>query len=396
MGRSEEHPVTQVSALFPGSYEESRARFRGEIQRVRKLWPGARLEGHRLALAEDDDLTIDWIEADPLERREKLLILTTGEHGIEGRVGSAMLCLFLAEFLPRLEPQSTGLLFVHAINPWGMKHGRTSNARNVDLNRNFVRDPDAFDPAINPDYGRLGSTLNPEGPIRSLFWSNVSFFLRLLWHMAALGTGRLRQAALLGQYRFPSGIYYGGEALQEETRVLIDLYRRHIRGHERVVHLDMHTGYGPRYQMGLVNSALEPRDSQELARRFGYPLAVKADPSEFYPIQGDMIDYVYTLVGEEFPEVGLYATSFEFGTLGDSLPAALRSLRAVVFENRMHRFGAGNQGVREWVEGEFRELYVPQEERWRAAAVADARQAFEGILGTEGFLSRSQTQASEE
>jgi hypothetical protein len=388
--------VAQVSALFPGSYEESRARFRGEIHRVRQLWPGARLGGHRLALAEDDDLTIDWIEADPLERREKLLILTTGEHGIEGRVGSAMLRLFLEEFLRRLAPQSTGLLFVHAINPWGMKHGRTANARNVDLNRNFVRDPDVFDPAINPDYGRLASTLNPEGPIRSLFWSNVSFFLKLLWHGVTLGPGRLRQAALLGQYRFPSGIYYGGESLQEETRVLIDLYRRHIRGHERVVHLDVHTGYGPRYQMGLVNSALEPRDSQELARRFAYPLVVKADPSEFYPIQGDMIDYVYTLVGEEFPEVGLYATSFEFGTLGDSLPAVLRSLRAVVFEKRMHRFGAGNQGVREWVEGEFRELCVPQEERWRAVAVADARQAFEGVLGAEGFLSRSQSQAPEE
>ena len=100
--------MAQVSALFPGSYEESRARFRGEIHRVQRLWPSARLGGHRLALVEDDDLTIDWIEADPLERREKLLILTTGEHGIEGYVGSAMLCLFLEEFLNRLEPIRRG------------------------------------------------------------------------------------------------------------------------------------------------------------------------------------------------------------------------------------------------------------------------------------------------
>ena len=120
---------------------------------------------------------------------------------------------------------------------------------------------------------------------------------------------------------------------------LIDLYRRHIRGYERVVHLDMHTGYGPRYQMGLVNSPLEPRDSEELARRFAYPLVVKADPSEFYPVQGDMIDYVYTLVREELPEVGLYATSFEFGTLGDSLPAHVRSLRTLILENQMHWSG---------------------------------------------------------
>jgi hypothetical protein len=65
----------------------------------------------------------------------------------------------------------------------------------------------------------------------------------------------------------------------------------------------------------------------------------------------------------------------------------------VVFENRMRRFGAGSQNVRERVEREFRELYVPQEERWRAVAVADARRACDGILGAEGFLSRFQAQS---
>jgi predicted deacylase len=388
MGRSEEARVAHISTLFPQSYEESRARFRQNLRRVQRLWPDARLECY--PLGGDEDLTIDWIQAQGLERREKLLMFTTGEHGIEGYVGSAMLQLFLEEFLPRLEPirTSAGLLLVHAINPWGMKHRRRTNGENVDLNRNFAWGPKALDTSANPDYGRLAAALNPQGPIRSLFWSDLSFFLKLLRHVASLGLQRFRRATLLGQYRFPRGIFYGGESLQEETRVLMDLYRNHIRGYEQVVHFDMHTGYGPRYQMSVVNSSLESRDSEELARRFSYPLVVKADASEFYAMQGDMIDYVYALVREELPEVRLYATSFEFGTLGDSLPAALRSLRAMVLENQMHWFGAASQNVRRRVEQEFRELYAPQEERWRAVAVADARRAFEGILRAEGFLAQ--------
>lgn len=374
-----------VSALFPRSYEESRARFRSNLGLIRRLWPNARLMHHRLT--GEEDLTIDWIQAGSLERNEKLLLFTAGEHGIEGYVGSAMLELFLEEYLPRLEPRSTGLLLVHAINPWGMKHRRRTNGRNVDLNRTFVWDPSSLDKSFNPDYGKLEPFLNPKGPVRSLFASYISFLVQLLGNLARLGPQRLREATLLGQYRFPQGLFYGGESIQEETKVLMGLYRDHMREYEQSVHLDMHTGYGPRYQMSLVNSWMEPRDSAELERQYSYPLVVKANPSEFYSIQGDMIDYVYTLTRNEFPDKRLYATSFEFGTLGDSASAMIRSLCIGVLENRLHWFGTNNPKVRERIERDFQELFAPQEEHWRAKAVADARQAFQGILRAEGFIS---------
>ena len=377
--------MADVRALFPTSYEESRARFRQGLKLVRRCWPSAQLGCHRLS--EDEDLTIDWIQAEGLERNEKLLLLTTGEHGIEAIVGSAVLQLFVEEVLVRLKPESTGLLLVHVINPWGMKHGRRTNRENVDLNRNFVWDVTSLDQSFNSNYARLDPFLNPAGPLGDLFLSKLFFLLRLLGSVVFLGMQRFRQAALLGQYRFPRGLYYGGQALQEETRVLMDLYRNRIRQYEQVVHLDVHTGYGPRYQMSVVNSWMERRDSHELKLQFSYPRVVKTDPAEFYSIQGDMVDYVYALVQNEFPDRRLYAASFEFGALGDSPAAALRSLRAMALENRMYWFGVKNQAVRERIERDFQELYAPQEERWRAKALADARQAFQGILGAEGFLS---------
>ena len=376
--------MADVNTLFPESYAASRARFREDVHVVEERWPEARLEHH--GLSGDEDLTIDWIKAPARERQQKLLMFTTGEHGIEAFVGSAMLRLFLDEFLPRLNPEDTGLLLVHAINPWGMQHRRRTNRANVDLNRNFVPDPAFLDRSFNPCYDRLRPLLNPEGPLRSVSTCTLSFSLGLIRCMASLGAGQLAEATLLGQYCFPGGLYYGGEALQEETRVLCDLYRDHIRAYEQVVHLDMHTGYGPRYQMSVVNSWMEPRDSAELERAFCYPLVVKTNPAEFYGMRGDMIDYLYDLVRSQFPHKRFYSTSFEFGTLGDSLSARLRSLRTMIFENRVHWFGARSPAVRARVEREFEELFAPREERWRKKAVSDARQACEGILRAEGLL----------
>ena len=329
---------------------------------------------------------MDWITADALQDKTRLLIFTTGEHGIEGYVGSAVLQLFLNEFLPRLDPHSTGLLLIHAINPWGMEHRRRTNAANVDLNRNFGGSH-AFNSSLNLEYVRLASLLMPQGSIRSLFLSHLAFAIRLLRSLVTIGPQALRKATLLGQYCFPQGIYYGGETWQEETRTMIELYRTRMREYEHIVHLDMHTGYGPRYQMSLVNSCLEPTDSREFVERFGYPRVVKSDPAEFYSIQGDMVDWVYTLVRNEFPGKRLYSTSFEFGTYGDSMLAALHSLRTMILENQLHWFAA-SAGVQARIQHDFQELFLPREERWREAALANARRALEGIFRAQDFLAR--------
>ncbi|MGW8249614.1 MAG: DUF2817 domain-containing protein, partial [Anaerolineales bacterium] len=150
------------------------------------------------------------------------------------------------------------------------------------------------------------------------------------------GAAALGKYARVGQYHDPRGIYYGGTQLQEETRLLMKLYRRQLQPYRQILHLDIHTGYGPRYQMGLVNSALEPRDSEGLATEFHYPLVWKANTSEFYDIQGDMIDFIYQLVDNEFPDKGLYGTAFEFGTFGSSVLAAVRDLRATILENQLY------------------------------------------------------------
>lgn len=397
MSRSRVNPATRmaasarIAALFPRSYEGSRARFRQNLDRVQQFWPSARLGAHRLSSAEG--LTIDWIEAKPLVSCERLLILTIGEHGIEAYLGSAVMQVLIDEFLHRLPNEEAGLLLVHVINPWGMKYRRRVNSQNVDLNRNFIwasgsaGDCDSsYEPVFNPKYDSLSPFLNPQKPISSRLTSNYLFAYRLLRNLMRHGAATMGTYTRIGQYHDPRGIYYGGAQLQEETRVLMKLFRRQLNPYRQILHLDIHTGYGPRYQMGLVNSSLEPRDSPGLATEFHYPLVLKANTGEFYQIRGDMIDYVYQLVYEDFPDKGLYGTAFEFGTFGSSVLAALRDLRATILENQLYWHGSRSKSTRTWIKREFEELYFPSEAKWRAKAIADARRAFEGILRAEGFF----------
>jgi hypothetical protein len=383
--------MTPLSLAFPASYEESRARFRQYLAQVQQRWPSAWLGQHRLA--GDEDLTIDWLAAEPLVGREQVLVVTTGEHGIEAYVGAAMLQHLVDDYLPRLDPRRTGLLLVHAINPWGMKHRRRVNRDNIDLNRTFIWNaapgaPTAalHDPAFNPDYARLTALFQPAGALGAYAPAELGFMARLAGTVAKMGVKRMGAASSLGQYAFPRGIYYGGQDRPEETGALMALYRQCFERYTHVVQLDMHTGYGPRYQMSVVTSEFEPRTSADLRQQIGYPLVVKANAAEFYAIRGDMIDYVYTLWREAFSDRRLFSATFEFGTLGDSLFSQYCDRRAVVFENRLHWYGSPSPAVRARVARDFKALFFPEAPDWCAKALADFQQAAEGILRVEGVL----------
>ena len=120
---------------------------------------------------------------------------------------------------------------------------------------------------------------------------------------------------------------------------------------------------------------------------------VKTTDDKFFPILGDMIDYIYTLLQHESldlpPSQGgkpLFAATLEMGTLGDGTLDSIRSLIAMIMENQVYCHGAGSPGVRQRVAQDFEALYRPADAQWQASVLADARQAFRGILHAEGFM----------
>jgi hypothetical protein len=367
----------------PTDYQESRQQFRDYLPVIHKTWPRAHL--HQYELQVDRDLSIDWLRADAHKHRQNLLVISTGLHGIEGYIGSAVIQLFINEFLPRILSETTGILLIHSLNPWGMKHWKRINPNNVDLNRNFISGGFSSPELINRDYPRLLTFLCPERPLRNLTAEKAGFAAGLLMTILRLGTSRLREAVLMGQYDYPTGIYYGGQSIQEETGILMKLYQEAFRGYRRIVHLDLHSGYGPRDQMTVVTSPLDERDAQAIKHHYHLDRVAGANPDEFYSMHGDMNDWEYELVRNKFTGASIFAANFEFGTYGNSFLAEARSLRINILKNQKNQFG-GSPKAGTWVDREYRELYFPDEPAWFDKVQLDSRQAFSGILATEKII----------
>lgn len=362
---------------IPDSYEHSRERFRSRLDLLYPLWPAARLTS--ISLSKESDLTTDVLLAEAQAARDRLIVLSTGLHGIEGYLGSAALELFFEEYLHRLDPQTTGLLLVHAINPWGMKHWKRTNPENVDLNRNFIDDDFSSLLRFNADYPALSFFLNPQRPLGNLLVEKIRFAAQTVQKLLTFGPRRIREASLMGQYHQPEGIYFGGAALQPETKAMMELYRSAFAGYQEIIHIDMHTGYGPRDQMTLVTSPHEKMTAAETTARYGTPRVAAANPDEFYTMKGDMTDWEYQLVEKEFPGTKFFGAACEFGTFGESILQGARSLRITIFKNQLNQHGASAKTAA-WVENEYRELYLPAEAAWFEKAMSDARQTFNAVF----------------
>lgn len=371
-----------MDGYFPASYEDSRSRFLQDVELLRPMWCSSRLESHQLK--KHPDLSIDWVWLEP-RVKENLIMISTAEHGVEGFVGSAVLKIFMDEFARRFDPEKTGLLLLHTINPWGMKHHLRVNPNHVDLNRNFIYNGH-YDLSINPEFSRLTDFLSPKRPVRSLKSEALPFLARVLKNMIYPGRQVVQTAALLGQHKNPKGVYFGGEQVQEETLVLMELYRSALENYQTFLQMDVHTGYGPRYQMTIIIPPNDPIHSAEAIQRFRYPLVQKIDANEFYAISGDMGEYVYRLRDAEFPGKNVLAGGFEFGTFGNSLPSLIRSLRITILENQLRHHGAISDRAAQEIRSEYEDLFFPSERKWREKALADTRQAFEGLFKSYNLI----------
>ena len=370
-----------MMSFFPESYDQSRLRFIQDSACVRDRWPRSRLE--KYSLEKFNDLSMDWLWLEP-HRKDFLVMITMAEHGIEGYAGSAMLKLFMEEYLPRFNPENTGVLLVHAINPWGMKYHLRNNPNNVDLNRNFIHNG-IFHTEHNRYYDLFANFLNPSRRVGHLNLEAIQFYANVARYMVYPGRKLLQAATLLGQSRHSKGVYFGGVEHQEETKVLMNLYRSALSQYQNFIQLDMHTGYGPRYQMSFLVPSRDSISSAEASKKFNYPLVQKVDADEFYAIHGDMGEYVYELRDAEFPRTNVFAGGFEFGTYGDSLPGLVRSLQTTILENQLRHHGAISDRVQDQIRALYEELFIPAEAGWREKALADCRQAYDGVFRSFGI-----------
>lgn len=220
---------------FAPTYAVARERFR-----QRAMASGAKLDArvHPDALGPAaEPLSIDLARLGPTDS-ERLLVIISGTHGVEGFAGSAIQCALLERWAEA--PPTVGVLLVHALNPFGFAHIRRVNEDNVDLNRNFL--PDHGAPPPDPGYSALHHLLLPSdwtGPGRT------AADAELMQRAHAEGPRALQMAVTTGQYGHPDGMYFGGNGPAWSNRCLRRIIEREVAGVAQVGVIDIHTGLGP-------------------------------------------------------------------------------------------------------------------------------------------------------
>lgn len=367
------------SDSFLTNYDEVRNNLQKRIYFLEK--DGVKVEYTEHAIDEKDHLYIDNLYIPALKEQKNLIVLTTGVHGMEGYIGSVMLDVFFEEIFTELDKNVTGVLVIANVNPYGMKYMRRYNENNVDLNRNFIMDWEDFDLASNKDYPKVQSFLEPTGKIGNAFWHEVGFYLCLAKEAIFTGADVISDALLTGQYESPKGVYYGGNGDEASTTYLKGVFNDCLDGeYENIVHIDIHSGYGPRYNMVIFNSVYETMTEAETKKAFGYDYVISHDSESFYATTGDTTDYFYRLAESKKTDKELFSTCFEFGTIGDEFFNTILSLKYTVDENRNHWYPTKSSTTAEVVKENYYELFYPTEKEWREKTIEDFKTATKGVL----------------
>ena len=232
------------------------------------------------------------------------IIHSSGTHGVEGYLGSAVQIRFLHELFLQNEAsimQNKGqekaseyeneqvrkILLIHAVNPFGMRHHRRTNENNVDLNRNVLapdkikdvieRDPNYFgyvdlDPALNPVDSPIPRQIVKDLPELSSYnaihefmkevWSIASVIGSIVKIIASKGYSNGKRTVVSAQYHKKEGIFYGGNGRWENSVVAVQhaidefagfsLSSRDAETQSKVFWIDVHTGLGKYGSYALI------------------------------------------------------------------------------------------------------------------------------------------------
>lgn len=361
-----------MAEVYPLDYSRARAGFLAAAEQADARLRTVLLPGHRGP--DGGELRMDTAYLGP-PSPAKLLVTVSGTHGIEGFCGSACQTgVLLREGVAKAAVSTTtGVLLVHALNPYGFAYLRRVNEDNVDLNRNFV---DHGAPPHNDAYDAVHRTLVPADAAE---FSPGELVANLTALRDKLGPQRLQEAVTRGQYRHPDGLFYGGHSPAWSRRVFETVVAEQIAGAAHVAYIDLHTGLGERGVGEPIFRGGRDADALQRARSwYGDALTVSEHgTSSSTPIVGNTATAVADGLGAGSR---LTAITLEFGTQPG--PEVLLALCA---DTWLHRHLPPRDAVRSDLKRLIRGAFSPADDaRWREQVLQRAREVFgQAVAGLE-------------
>jgi len=366
---------------FPKNYEDARAQFLAQAQAIADRHPGAETRSFNVPSAKDPNLYVDELFVPSIASPVSLLVLTSGVHGLEAGLGSAVQLQFMREFLPQAAAKGVAVWIVHCLNPYGYKFGRRTTEENINLNRNFGTNFTVPNPGylkLAPHFERKKKASGFLHPLKTL-----SFLTKLLVS-GDFNERTLSQAISQGQFTNPQGLEYGGTKPTPQAHYFRERFEEIEKPFEEIVLLDLHTGLGHRNRLHLLTGInVEQCVHKPTFERLFQPEKEVAlyefnsgDEKGFYQTIGD----INTMVAEAAPLKKVVALTLEFGTLGNNVFAKADSLSRLWLENQGHFNGYASQSERQKIRQRFKELFNPQERAWQLNALSITRKVLGNTL----------------
>ncbi|MBU9589647.1 DUF2817 domain-containing protein [Burkholderia multivorans] len=286
----------------------------------------------------------------------RALVVLSGTHGVEGYAGSAIQTSVLRSLASAGLPSDVALVMIHAVNPWGFAWKLRTNSANIDLNRNFSGRP----LPMHPHYPLLHNVIEHESFAVGRFDELVGdgALMKL-----ALGTQGFLDAFYAGQSDYPSGLFYGGEALTWEAETLCNVIDTELRDFASVSVVDFHTGLG---EYGKPHFLIfHPPSSQAFdaaCKTWGDGAFLDKGPVAAY--QGLLLDAFSQRLGERL----LTSVIVEFGTRTRPVMQ-----RAHLIHHLLMRAGPEKLRTNRALHSTYVNSFYPAEPEWRASVVAEGR-----------------------
>lgn len=311
-------------------------------------------------------LACDIAEFGPIDA-DVLLVMSSGTHGAEGYVGSAIQTAVMrtAKF------DECKVAMIHAVNPWGMATRSRTDHNGIDVNRNFVDFGVA--PRVNLTYDRLAPYFHVD------CWNLAD---RRTAYAALLNRANDKALAAFaaGQFHRPDGLYWGGSGPSWSRTVLESAVPPLLAGASTVLWIDWHSGLGTYGERVVLNTARPNSTADRMARQWcGTAGGTWQDHEDLPAYNGLLIQGMKRLAPPDTLFVGLV---MEFGT-GDDFQV----FRADCLDRYLTHEGRSDRCFSR-MRDDYARAYFPTDLDWQENLLAEGERVANTALEALALVSR--------
>ena len=359
-----------VVESFSASYAQARTKF---LEAAAQAGLSVTSYAHPRAGRDGEALAMD-VALDGAPDVNKLLILSSACHGVEGYCGSGVQVFALhdAEWRDKARAAGVAVLYIHALNPYGFSHVRRTTHENVDLNRNFQ---DFSNPLPSNDaYGALRPLLLPEQwPPDAANAQAVARFIE------THGMTAFQAAITRGQHEFPEGLFFGGTEPTWSNLTLRQVLREHATHAQKIAWIDVHTGLGPSGVGERIFACKDDKAALARARDWwggggATPVTSIYDGSS---TSAFLTGLMWMSLYQECPQAEYTGLAMEYGT--QPMDQVMYALRA---EHWLNIHPEASETLAAQIKQQLMDAFYTDTEAWKSQIVSQARQSlFQAVDG---------------